>query len=405
MTYPTVLSEDETVDRVLDGWSLARYGDGEMSIMTGGNCVSQVGDKRLAEELRKVARFDWAGGPKLLPCIPNAFASPRLAWRQKWADGKFAALYDPARIYGSAFITRPDSAPWIDTPAYWAKVRQIWEERDIVLVKGTERSLRASALVGARQVVEIDGRNVTAAYPLGHRDAFAVLGRIEAETLAAVTPGATAILCLGPAATVLAARLAWKGVHAVDLGHLGMFMRHSGLYSFDLDHLISKGYRNELVELRKRQRWGADGHKHADEVLRYARKIEAATTLDYGCGEQTLAAKLKPHMRVLGFDPGIPERAGPPKPCDLVVCLDVLEHVEPDRLDAVLDHVWKCAAKAAFLVISTRPANTILPSGRNAHLTVESGDWWSGRVLKSGWTLDRREDTGSEVRLWLRKPS
>jgi Glycosyltransferase GT-D fold len=400
MAYPKVLSEDETLDLALEGWSLARYGDGEMSIMTGGNCVSQAYDKGLAHELRQVARFDWAGGPRLLPCIPNAFASPRLAWRQKWADGKFAALYDPAKTYGSAFITRPDSAPQIDTPAYWAKVRQLWEGKDVVLVKGTERSLRSSLMSEARSIREVDGRNVTKEHERGHRDAFKVIDRIEAEI---GKPDGPVILCLGPTATVLAARLAWKGVHALDLGHLGMFMRHAGLYAFDLGALISKGYRNDLIELRKRQRFGADGHKHADAVRAYAAKVGADTTLDYGCGEQTLAVALKPFMRVLGYDPAIDGRDAAPKPCDLVVALDVLEHVEPERLDAVLDHIWKCAAKAAFLVISTRPANTILPSGRNAHLIVEDGDWWNGRVLQSGWTLDKREDRPHEVRLWLRK--
>jgi hypothetical protein len=46
-TYPTVLSEDETIDLALKGHSLARYGDGEMSIMLGGNCVSQLYDEKL----------------------------------------------------------------------------------------------------------------------------------------------------------------------------------------------------------------------------------------------------------------------------------------------------------------------------------------------------------------------
>jgi hypothetical protein len=406
MTYPDVYDEEKTLDLALDGWSLARYGDGEMSIMTGGNCVSQVFDKRLAGELREIAKSEWSNAEtKLLPCIPNAFRSPRLAWRQKWADGKYAALYDPAFAYGSSFITRPDSAPWIDTPAYWAKVRQLWTGRDVVLVKGTERSLRAALMDGARRIVEVDGRNITRMHEKGHRDAYAVIDRIEADTLAAVgqLEDARAILCLGPTATVLAGRLARGGVQAIDLGHLGMFMRHAGLYSFDLSALISPGYRAELVALRKRQKWGADGHKHAEAVRAYAGKVEAATTLDYGCGEQTLAAALKPHMRVLGYDAAIDGRDAAPKPCDLVVCLDVLEHVEPDRLAAVLDHIWKCAAKAAFIVVSTRPANLVLPSGRNAHLIIAPGDWWQTRIMESGWTLDKREDRGNEVRLWLRK--
>lgn len=402
MTYPYVLTEDETLDLALAGTSLGRYGDGEMSIMVGGNCVSQVFDAKLSAELNHVAKAPaqwYAGGTPFLPCIVNIFKSPRESWK-KWALKPYDRLWREDQHYGSSLITRPNSAPWIDRPDYWAKVRQVWDGQDVVLVKGTERSLRASAMPEARSIREVDGRNVTETHPNGHRDAYAVIDRIEEEI---GTPSGRVLLCLGPTATVLAARLARKGVHAIDLGHLGMFMRHAGLYQFDLDSLISKAYRNDLIELRKRQKWGADGHKRADEVLRYALKVEAATTLDYGCGEQTLAAALKAHMRVLGYDPAIPGRDAAPKPCDLVVCLDVLEHVEPDRLDAVLDHIWKCAAKAAFIVVSTRPAKTVLPSGRNAHLIVETGDWWSGRILKSGWRLDKREDHGSEVRLWLRK--
>ena len=36
------------------------------------------------------------------------------------------------------------------------------------------------------------------------------------------------------------------------------------------------------------------------------------------------------------------------------------------------------ADKFAFFAISTRPAKKTLPDGRNAHLTVQSPDWWYG---------------------------
>lgn len=389
MKYPQVMSEDETLDLALMGMSLARYGDGEMSLMTGGNCVSQVYDKALAAELRRVATQEVRG---LLPCIVNIAKSPREGWK-KWALAPYDQLWDQTRTYGSSLITRPDSAPWIDRPDYWAKVKGLWADQDIVLVKGTERSLRASAMTEAVRIREVGGGP-------SHRDAFAHIDAIEEEV--GVTPDRV-LICLGPTGTVLAARLARKGIHAIDVGHLGMFMRHAGLYRFDLDSLISPAYRDDLIALRKRGRWGADGHKRAALVEAYAGKVQAATTLDYGCGEQTLAAALKPRMRVLGYDPAITGRDAAPKPCDLVVALDVLEHVEPDRLAAVLDHIWKCAGKAALIIVSTRPAKTILPSGRNAHLIVETGDWWQGRIMESGWTLNRREDAGSEVRLWLRK--
>jgi hypothetical protein len=386
LPYPEILSEDATVDLALSGTSLARYGDGEMSIMLGGNCVSQVYDPKLSVELRKTA-----ASKSVLACIPNIAASPRQGWK-KYGEGKFGALWDQKRTYGSSLITRPDSAPWIDRPDYWAKIRRLWEDQDIVLVKGTERSLREETLAGAKSIRSVGGPR---------RDAYAELDAIEEEI---GLPSARVLLCLGPSATVLADRLARKGVHAIDLGHLGMFMRHAGLYAIATDELISNEYRSELIELRKRQRWGADGHKFAEIVLQYARETEAATVLDYGCGEQTLAAALKPHIRILGYDPGIVGRDAAPKPCDLTVCLDVLEHVEPDRLDKVIDHIFRVTAKAAFFAIATRPANTILPSGRNAHLIIEPAEWWADKITQAGFKVDRQETKeGRETRIWASK--
>jgi hypothetical protein len=386
LPYPEILSEDATIDLALTGTSLARYGDGEMSIMLGGNCVSQVYDPKLSAELKDVAI-----SKNVLPCIPNIEASPRQGWK-KYGEGKFGALWDQTRTYGSSLITRPDSAPWIDRPDYWAKVRQLWEGHDIVLVKGTDRSLREETLAGAKSVRSVGGPR---------RDAYADLDTIEEEI---GLPSGRALLCLGPSATVLADRLARKGVHAIDLGHVGMFMRHAGLYAIAGDDLISDEYRSELIELRKRQRWGADGHKFAEIVLRYAQEIDAATVLDYGCGEQTLAVALKSHIRILGYDPGIAGRDAAPKPCDLTVCLDVLEHVEPDRLDKVLGHIFCVTAKAAFFVVATRPANTILPGGRNAHLIIESAEWWADKIMQAGFRIDLQETKeGRETRIWSSK--
>ena len=38
------------------------------------------------------------------------------------------------------------------------------------------------------------------------------------------------LLCLGATATVLAFDLAAEGVHALDLGHIGMFLRKEGRF-------------------------------------------------------------------------------------------------------------------------------------------------------------------------------
>lgn len=388
MQHPAVLSELETLERAHAGECLARYGDGELKLALGRDCISQVADPRLAAELKQVLH---AKSP-VLPCIP----APRNAKAESWArfaTAGYLALYDPAATYGSAFITRPDSAPWIDTPEYWTKVTDLWRGRDVVLVAGTERSLRASMLAEASNVTEIRDT-------VSHRDAYARIDEIE-ERIG--TPSGRVLLCLGPTATVLAARLARKGVHALDLGHIGMFMRHAGIYRYQAGDLVSGRYAAQLQALHAKGKWGADGAKHAAAVTEFADRIEAETILDYGCGEQALAKALSPR-RVMGYDPGIPGREGLPKPVELVVCTDVLEHVEPERLDAVLDHIHRLAGNAAYLVIATRPARQLLPDGRNAHLIVQDGDWWLQKIAAQGWIIDRATDRpGKDISLWLRK--
>jgi hypothetical protein len=79
--------------------------------------------------------------------------------------------------------------------------------------------------------------------------------------------------------------------------------------------------------------------------------------------------------------------AGRPAFADLVTCTDVMEHVEPDRLEAVFTHIRQLARKAAFFVIATRPANKRLPNGGNAHLIIEPASWWHDRVVAAGFTV------------------
>jgi hypothetical protein len=92
-----------------------------------------------------------------------------------------------------------------------------------------------------------------------------------------------------------------------------------------------------------------------------------------------LAAAL-PELKIREYDPAIPGKDGEPEAAEFVVCTDVLEHIELDCLDEVLDHIRWLAGKYAFLNIATRPAVKVLPDGRNAHLIIESADWWKTRV-------------------------
>lgn len=115
-------------------------------------------------------------------------------------------------------------------------------------------------------------------------------------------------------------------------------------------------------------------------VVELARVVNAQTILDYGCGKGTLLDALDEQYEgeiiLQGYDPAITKFGLDPDPADLVLCTDVLEHIEPDCLNAVLSHIRSLTKIGAFLVIHTGPASHKLPDGRNAHLIQQPLDWW-----------------------------
>lgn len=206
MRYPIVTSERETLRHVVAGRSLARYGDGEFALCAGRSIPCQVAVAPLQTRLCDILR---ESGDCLVG-IPNLYsATPKAAY---WQQHATASRFLTPRLYMSAFITRPDSAPWIDTPDYWAAVESLWVGQDVTLVRGTARSLTGEDLVGAASVTEIIGPRLHAwsAY---------------AELLERIGTPTRALLCLGPTATVLAVDLCAKGVHAIDLGHMGLWLK------------------------------------------------------------------------------------------------------------------------------------------------------------------------------------
>ncbi|AFU88000.1 methyltransferase [Caulobacter phage CcrColossus] len=111
-----------------------------------------------------------------------------------------------------------------------------------------------------------------------------------------------------------------------------------------------------------------------------ARLVGTHTILDYGAGKGSFGAWMPPEYEVVNYDP-VTYPAEPPA-CGLVVCLDVMEHIEPDCLEDVLRHIRSKAQRAAFFVISLRPAQKTLADGRNAHLIVEDARFWIGKLLE-----------------------
>lgn len=156
--------------------------------------------------------------------------------------------------------------------------------------------------------------------------------------------------------------------------------------------LISKGYVEEQKILHARPNgYGGKGDKWTGGVASLITDLRASSVLDYGCGQGSLVKALRPMVsgavRLDEYDPAIPGKDGPPEFADLVVCTDVLEHIEPERLGAVLAHLQMLTRKAALIVTHLGPANKVLADGRNAHLIQKPAAWWWAEIVSAGFEV------------------
>jgi uncharacterized Rossmann fold enzyme len=145
--------------------------------------------------------------------------------------------------------------------------------------------------------------------------------------------------------------------------------------------LISPQYAEQNKKLHQdRPDYGCSGRKRSAVVQQLAISIDAKTVLDYGCGKGELAKGLS--FPIWEYDPAIAGKEMPPRPADLVVCTDVLEHIEPEYLDAVLMDLARCTMKIGYFVIHMKASSKTLPDGRNAHLIQKGRKWWSDQLAK-----------------------
>lgn len=144
--------------------------------------------------------------------------------------------------------------------------------------------------------------------------------------------------------------------------------------------LITEEYKLLNEKLHETNKgYGTSGAKWAPHIEGFAKMVGTTDVLDYGCGKSTLAQNLP--FTIKQYDPAIPKYSSTPEAADIVVCTDVLEHIEPELVDNVIRDIRELTNKAAFLVIANRPAKKVLEDGRNAHLIQENEEWWLNKLF------------------------
>ncbi|WP_045318779.1 methyltransferase domain-containing protein [Brevundimonas denitrificans] len=129
--------------------------------------------------------------------------------------------------------------------------------------------------------------------------------------------------------------------------------------------------------------YGSTGHKTLPWILPHLKALKATSLIDYGCGKGMLGPLVGRRLGIaeIGrYDPAVPAfSARPKRRFDVLINVDVLEHIPEEDLDPVLTDM-AAVAEHALLVIDTAPARTLLLDGRNAHVTLHGADWWEARL-------------------------
>jgi len=164
---------------------------------------------------------------------------------------------------------------------------------------------------------------------------------------------------------------------------------------------ISDEYRLQLQEMHQPDEdgrtWGATAVRKIFKITEWIRGAdvdlgEDFSILDYGSADGKFKKGVERRgaadeqftgiaERITNYDPAIPEYWDTPEPHDFVMCIDVLEHIEPEYLEKVLEDLHRVTKHRFLFHIAMYFDDTkTLPDGRNPHLIVEDENWWKNRL-------------------------
>lgn len=214
---------DETIDVLLNTEkSMVRFGDGEIVMIKGGDLMLQKASPEIAEGLAGILAYPHDDLIVTIPDIFETLSDHHRESRQFWRDHllfcrkTYERYCNPDRVYYSTFVSRCYyyAADRSGCSAQFAKIRKIWENRDIVVVEGerTHNGVGNDLLDTARSIERIicPPSNAYEAIP-AILDACTAYGKDRLF-----------LLSVGVAAKFLTVELFGQGYRVLDIGNLDM---------------------------------------------------------------------------------------------------------------------------------------------------------------------------------------
>ncbi len=132
--------------------------------------------------------------------------------------------------------------------------------------------------------------------------------------------------------------------------------------------------------------------KNKDRIKVVIDKVNPVSVLDFGCGKGWQYTRQNVHeewgipMPVL-YDPYVAKynriASYGSKYFDLVLCVDVMEHILPEEVDKILHSIF-FLGNFVYFHIDTKPAIKTFSCGTNFHISLHDEDWWINKLNEYG---------------------
>ena len=266
---PKILGIEETIEKILNGYSISRFGDGEFFLMTKEKEFTfQSLDNNLIDRLLEVFN---SKEEKLLIGIPKVFDKKDLNlrteeskqwWKNYLIDHRkiWYKYIDFEKIYANTNFTRNYMGLKDKTTCkqYFDSIKNIWNNKDLLIIEGKYSRLGVGndLFDNAKSIERILAPNENAF------DKYEkILNRAKLENQSKLV-----LIALGPTATVLAYDLYKLGYQALDIGHIDIeyewFLQGAQVktkidnkYVFEVNNFVQnenfkdKIYESQIIEI------------------------------------------------------------------------------------------------------------------------------------------------------------
>lgn len=249
-----ILSTEESLNKLLEGKSIANFGDIELDFIIGNDVKFQVHNEVLAERLKEVLKskqdFCLIGIPDEINIFDNLTEESENFWinnmyenRSIWLEYIHEDMQYCTSNISRIYVRRKDRS---HCGKYFSMLKNVWADRNILICEEEQGK------IGVANDLLDEAKSVKRVL-CSSEDAFNKYDELL-STIKSQSKDNIILIDLGPIGTILAYDLAKEGYQALDLKHFdteySLYKKNCGKQSSDFNEIDDediKNYKNQIV--------------------------------------------------------------------------------------------------------------------------------------------------------------